>query len=364
MSFSFIPDAWLSAQAYDFDLPEELIAQHPLPCRSDSRLLDARQSAVAHRCFNELPSLLNAHDLIIFNNTQVIKARLWGQKTSGGKLEALVERVLPAEADGVHREVVVHLKTSKKPRESDDIWFAHYHPSCPQKGFYATFIKRWPDENGALFLLRFSQDAYAMMEQYGHVPLPPYIQHSDDANDEQRYQSIFARHRGAVAAPTASLHFDAEVLNALKEKNIATAFLTLHVGAGTFAPVKSQDIRQHQMHHERYQIPQETLAAIQSCREKGGRILAVGTTVARTLETWAKTQALNGDTSIFIYPGFQFQVVDLLLTNFHLPRSTLMMLVSAFAGYENIRHAYQEAIAQRYRFFSYGDAMLLERAHA
>jgi S-adenosylmethionine:tRNA ribosyltransferase-isomerase len=230
------------------------------------------------------------------------------------------------------------------------------------------FIGRWPDEHGQLFRLRLEgpagEDPYTLMARHGHVPLPPYITHGDDAEDERRYQTVFARVPGAVAAPTAALHFDDGVLAALEARGVQRANVTLHVGAGTFAPMKTERIEEHVMHHERYAIPPATVQAIEDCRGRGGRVVAVGTTTVRTLESWAKTGERQGDTNIFITPGFDFRVVDVLVTNFHLPRSTLMMLVSAFAGYEPIMALYRHAVAQRYRFFSYGDAMLLARRSA
>ncbi|WP_043700198.1 tRNA preQ1(34) S-adenosylmethionine ribosyltransferase-isomerase QueA [Tepidimonas taiwanensis] len=338
---------------FDFPLPPELIAQHPAPQRSASRLLDGRTRPPADRVFRELPALLAPGDLLVFNDTQVIKARLFGEKPTGGRLELLVERVL---ANG---EVVAHMKVSKKPTPGTVLRMAV--GANGQPGFTATLLGRWPDADGPLFRLRFSDDPYTLMARHGHVPLPPYIEHADTAEDERRYQTIFAKNPGAVAAPTAALHFDEGVLAALDARGVQRASVTLHVGAGTFQPVKVDDIRQHRMHSEWYRIPPETLAALERARRAGGRVLAVGTTTVRTLESWARTGATEGDTDIFITPGFDFRVVDLMITNFHLPRSTLMMLVSAFAGYEHIMALYRHAIEQRYRFFSYGDAMLLQR---
>ncbi len=339
---------------FDFDLPPELIAQHPATERSQSRLLDGRQTPPVDRIFHDLPDLLQAHDLLVFNDTQVLKARLWGHKPTGGQVELLIERVLPDRAAQRPHQVVAHMKVSKKPAVGTTLQMAG--------GFEATLLGRWPDEQGPLFRLALSGSPYELMAAHGHVPLPPYITHADDAHDERRYQTVFARHPGAVAAPTAALHFDQGVLDRLAERGIERASVTLHVGAGTFQPVKTERIDEHVMHHEVYRIPPDTVAAIERCRHRGGRVLAVGTTTVRTLETWAKTGALEGDTNIFITPGFEFQVVDLLLTNFHLPKSTLMMLVSALAGHRHIMDLYQHAIEQRYRFFSYGDAMLLQRA--
>ena len=343
---------------FDFALPPELIAQHPSVERSASRLLDGRPgSAVTDRIFKELPELLQAGDLLVFNDTKVVKARLFGEKPSGGKLELLVERVLPNIADEAPNQVVAHMKVSKKPPAG-----AVMRMGPQGNDFTATYLGRWPDENGQLFRFAFSDDPHTLMQKYGHVPLPPYITHTDSDEDEQRYQTIFAKEPGAAAAPTAALHFDQGVLDALANKGVRTANVTLHVGAGTFQPVKTEDLSEHRMHSEWYNIPATTVQAISDCRSRGGRVVAVGTTSVRTLESWAKTGQTSGDTQIFITPGFAFQVVDVLITNFHLPKSTLLMLVSAFAGFEHMHALYKHAIAKGYRFFSYGDAMLLERS--
>ncbi len=351
---------------FDFTLPPELIAQHPATERSASRLLDGRHPAPVDRIFRDLPSLLQPGDLLVFNDTQVVKARLFGEKASGGQLELLIERVLlPQEAsDGMSTdEVVGHLRVSKKPQPGGRL---HLAGGLNGGGFDATFIGRWPDAQGQLFRFRLHPPAnetpYDLMARHGHVPLPPYITHTDDADDERRYQTVFARVPGAVAAPTAALHFDEGVLAALDARGVQRVSVTLHVGAGTFAPMKTERISEHVMHHERYAIPPETLQAIADCRARGGQVVAVGTTTVRTLESWAQTGEVSGDTNIFITPGFKFQVVDQLITNFHLPKSTLMMLVSAFAGHDRVMQLYAHAVAQRYRFFSYGDSMLLVRA--
>lgn len=341
-----------SLSDFDFNLPEELIAQHPAAERTTSRLLDGTQSPLADRIFKDITQLLQPNDLLIFNDTKVIKARLYGKKPTGGKLELLVERVLPDQTQQKNR-VVAHIKVSKKPLPGTILQM--------QGGFIAKFINRWPDDHGQLFQFEFNDNPYALMQAHGHVPLPPYITHDDTAEDERRYQTVFARVPGAVAAPTAALHFDNALLQTLKNKGVQLANVTLHVGAGTFAPVKTENITEHQMHFERYEIPQATIEAINICRQKHGRIIAVGTTSIRALESWAKTGEMQGDTNIFITPGFQFQVADLMFTNFHLPKSTLMMLVSAFAGYDHIKNLYAHAIQEKYRFFSYGDAMLLKR---
>lgn len=354
---------------FDFALPEHLIAQHPTAQRSASRLLDGRQWPPTDRIFRELPGLLQAGDLLVFNDTKVLKARLFGEKASGGKLELLIERVLPASAQHNHHEVVAHMKVSKKPLPGATI---HLHGGLCHGGFDAQLLGRWPDDDGPLFRLALQgphgETPWQLMEQFGHLPLPPYIIRQqnrdfdpDAATDGERYQTVFAAHPGAVAAPTAALHFDADVLQALAAQGVETASVTLHVGAGTFQPVKSENLAEHQMHSEWYNIPLTTLAALERCRQRGGRIVAVGTTSVRTLESWAQTDRISGDTAIFITPGFEFKVVDGLITNFHLPKSTLMMLVSAFTGYAHTMALYRHAIGNSYRFFSYGDAMLLER---
>ena len=345
-----MPPRAFTTSDFDFALPPDLIAQHPAPERTGSRLLDGSGDAPVDRRFTDLPTLLRDGDLLIFNDTQVVKARLFGEKPSGGKLELLIERVLP---DGT---VAAHMKVSKKPAPGTVLRMAG--------GFEAELLGRWPDAHGPLFHLRLSGDAYALMAAHGHVPLPPYITHADQPEDESRYQTVFARHPGAVAAPTAALHFDEPLLAELDARGVRRAFVTLHVGAGTFQPVKTESLADHVMHRERYHVPPDTAQAIADCRARGGRVVAVGTTSVRTLESWAASGEASGDTGIFITPGFDFQVVDALITNFHLPRSTLMMLVSALAGYDRVMALYAHAVAQRYRFFSYGDAMWLVRSPA
>ena len=347
------PPPWQAAD-FDYELPDELIAQHPLPQRSASRLLDGRGATAIDRVFSDLPRLLRPGDLLVFNDTAVVKARLFGHKASGGRVELLVERVLPPMAGRTAHEAVVHLRANHKPRVGTLVTLDGGDP--------VELLGRWPDAQGALFHVRFARDPFAVMSAHGHVPLPPYIHHRADARDEQRYQTVFARHPGAVAAPTAALHFDDALLAALEAQGVRRAAVTLHVGAGTFAPVKTEDIRAHTMHAEWYDIPFATQEAIHHTRQAGGRIVAVGTTSVRSLESWAQTGATQGDTRIFITPGFPFKWVDQLLTNFHLPRSTLMMLVSAFSGHAHVMALYQHAVRQRYRFFSYGDAMLLQRS--
>ena len=342
-----------SLSDFDFTLPPELVAQHPATERSGSRLLDGTAPAPVDRIFRELPGLLRAGDLLVFNDTKVVKARLFGEKTSGGKVELLVERVLPG------NQVAAHMRVSKKPEPGATINLVG------GDGFRATLLGRWPDADGQLFRFVLSNDAgddpYTLMERHGHVPLPPYITHTDSAEDAARYQTVFARAPGAVAAPTAALHFDEAVLAALEAQGVQRASVTLHVGAGTFQPVKTENLAEHHMHSEWYEVPAATQQAIADCHARGGRVVAAGTTTVRTLESWAQSGVASGDTHIFITPGFEFKVVDVLVTNFHLPKSTLMMLVSAFAGYDHVMALYRHAIAQQYRFFSYGDAMLLER---
>ncbi len=351
MSSSNTSNRRFTLSDFDFDLPENLIAQHPAAQRSASRLLDGSQTPLVDRIFRELPGLLNPGDLLVFNDTKVIKARIYGEKASGGKLELLIERVLP------NHEVVAHMKVSKKPLPGAKLYMA----GGSRGGFEALLLGRWPDANGHLFHLRLSDEPHKLMEKHGHVPLPPYITHEDSEEDVQRYQTVFAKAPGAVAAPTAALHFDEALLAELDARCVQRASVTLHVGAGTFQPVKTENIAEHVMHSEWYQVPESTQHAIAACKARGGKVLAVGTTTVRTLESWAASGQASGDTQIFITPGFEFKVVDRLITNFHLPKSTLMMLVSAFAGYEHIMGLYRHAIAQQYRFFSYGDAMLLTR---
>ena len=335
---------------FDFDLPPDLIAQHPAAERTGSRLLhlDGNSDVMADRQFRDLPSLIQPNDVLVFNNTKVIKARLHGHKDTGGSVEALVERVLP---DGV--TALAHVRASKSPKPESRITFTG--------GITAEMMGRRDD----LFELKFDGPLAVLeiLEKIGEVPLPPYIEHSADADDESRYQTVYARHPGSVAAPTAGLHFDEPMLNTLRDKGVRLAYVTLHVGAGTFRPVRGE-ISEHVMHSESYQVPPETVAAIERAKVQDGRVIAVGTTSMRTLEAASRSGALQaeaGETQIFITPGYAFQTVDRLITNFHLPKSTLMMLVSAFVGTQNIQKAYAHAVVQRYRFFSYGDAMLLER---
>ena len=338
---------------FDFELPPELIAQHPAVERSASRLLDGRSGVPSDGGFRDLPRLLQPGDLLVFNNTRVIKARLLGNKLSGGKVEALVERVLP------NFEVLMHLRASKSPKAGGVVRFekSGLH-------FDAEVLGRAGPED-SLFHLKLPSEPFALIEAHGHLPLPPYITHAGDADDEERYQTIFASQPGAAAAPTAALHFDDAVMAALKRRRIQTTELTLHVGAGTFQPVRTENLAEHAMHSEWFDVPQTTVDAIAATKSAGGRVVAVGTTSLRALESTAQGGQLRAgsrDTAIFITPGFDFKVVDMLVTNFHLPKSTLMMLVSALAGHAHVMDLYRHAIAQHYRFFSYGDAMLLQRA--
>lgn len=334
---------------FDFDLPDELIAQHPASERSASRLLvvPVAPAEFVHTTFNDIGSFLRGGDLLILNDTRVIKARLFGRKASGGKVEVMLDRILN------DREALVQIRASHAPQAGGQIVFG--------ESVHAEVLHR----DGELYRLRFiGTDVLQTLDRFGAVPLPPYIRHDADTQDEARYQTVYARAPGAVAAPTAGLHFDTALLAALEAQGVECAMLTLHVGAGTFAPVRTQRLEDHRMHAEWYEIPQATLDAIRAAKQRGGRVVAVGTTSLRALESAAAAEfaAAAGETRLFIRPGYRFKVVDALITNFHLPKSTLLMLVSAFAGYQRIRAAYAEAIQRRYRFFSYGDAMLLERA--
>ncbi len=340
----------MKTQDFDFHLPQHLIAQHPTKSRTGSRLLylDSVRGNIADEQFTDITKHLSSKDLIIFNDTRVIKARLFGEKATGGSIEVFIERVIN------DHEAYALIRSSRSPKIGSLLKLAEV--------LDVEVIGR----NGDLFHVRFLTDTPLMelLEQYGNLPLPPYITHSADAVDEARYQTVFAKHAGAVAAPTAGLHFDDVVLAKLKAKGVQIAYITLHVGAGTFQPVKVENIAEHTMHSEVYHIPTETVDLIEKTRVAGGKITAVGTTVLRALESAAQAGGItagNQETTIFITPGFVFNIVDRLLTNFHLPKSTLLMLVSAFAGYNNIKKAYQHAVINEYRFFSYGDAMLLER---
>jgi S-adenosylmethionine:tRNA ribosyltransferase-isomerase len=333
---------------FHFELPEALIARHPLAERRASRLLvlDGETGTLNHRHFAELLDYLRPGDLMVFNNTRVIPARLFGQKASGGKLEILVERVLDS-----HR-VLAHVRSSKSPKPGSMLLI--------DGGGEAEMVAR----HDALFELKFAEEVLPLLDRVGHMPLPPYIDRPDEDSDRERYQTVYARHAGAVAAPTAGLHFDQALLEAIAAKGVASAFVTLHVGAGTFQPVRVERIEDHHMHHEWLEVGQDVVDAVAACRARGGRVIAVGTTSVRSLESAARDGELkvfSGDTDIFLYPGRPFHVVDALVTNFHLPESTLLMLVSAFAGYPETMAAYAAAVEQGYRFFSYGDAMFITR---
>lgn len=345
-------DPSLSIADFDYDLPEDLIAQVPPATRTDSRLLlVGDDGGLRDLNFSGLPDLLLPGDLLVFNDTKVIKARLYGQKDSGGRVQALIERILePTRA-------LAHVRASKSPRPGATLIF---------DGDVTCRVTARHDD---LFELQFDDDILPLLDKHGNLPLPPYIKHSADQEDENRYQTVYARHPGAVAAPTAGLHFDAPMLQRLQDMGVQTAWVTLHVGAGTFQPVRVEKISEHIMHAEWYTVPQETVAAITAARSRGGRVIAVGTTSVRALESAAQQGgtvqdlrcpiAHSADTRLFITPGYTFRVIDGLITNFHLPQSTLLMLVSALTGRERMQQAYRHAIEQRYRFFSYGDAMFI-----
>jgi len=338
----------LTLEDFDYSLPPDLIAQFPAPARTASRLLRLSGLALSDHRFSDLPQFLRPGDVLVLNDTRVIKARLYGIKASGGKIEALVERVTGPQ------EALVQMRASHPPRPGARLTF--------DAALEAEVLER----RGDLYLLRFAGSAGVMqlLEQHGHLPLPPYIAHADSEQDQARYQTVYAKHPGAVAAPTAGLHFDAAMLAQLRGLGVQLAWLTLHVGAGTFQPVRVNNLAEHKMHSEYYVIPPATVQAIAGARAAGGAVIAAGTTSLRALESAARAGALqpgSGETDLFITPGYRFRVVDRLITNFHLPKSTLLMLVSAFAGTEAIRAAYGHAIAERYRFFSYGDATLIDK---
>ena len=334
---------------FDYALPRELIAQVPARERTGSRLLHVDGAMLADLAFTDLPSLIAAGDLLVFNDTRVVKSRLAAAKPSGGRVELLLERIIGRD------EALFQLRASHPPKAGGVLLLA--------EGVRATVV----DRADRFFRLRFDAMTSVLdfLERHGEVPLPPYIARPADAADARRYQTVYARHAGAVAAPTAGLHFDADLLASLAAAGVASAYVTLHVGAGTFQPVQDDDLAAHKMHAEWYRIPAATAAAIDAARARGARVLAVGTTSLRALESAAsatgEVRAGDGETTLFVTPGYRFRVVDRLLTNFHLPKSTLLMLVAAFAGHRNILAAYAHAIERRYRFFSYGDAMLLER---
>lgn len=338
---------------FTFELPDELIARYPLKTRSESRLmcLPAARGDFSHVRFYEVINLVRPGDLIVFNDTKVIPARLFGQKTTGGQVELLIERVLD------QQRVIAQVRVSKAPRVGDSLLFAN--------GVELEIIGR----EQQFYELRYNQTNQTILEiveQLGEIPLPPYMQRKPDANDLERYQTVYAKNKGSVAAPTAGLHFDEALLAALREKQVEMGYLTLHIGAGTFAPVRSDDIREHKMHAEYLEVSPELCEKIKATKARGNRVIAVGTTSLRALETASQSGEIApyyNETNIFIYPGYEFRCVDVLITNLHLPGSTLLMLVSAFAGYEKIMRAYREAVEMQYRFYSYGDAMWMEKSN-
>ena len=341
----------MQVKDFHFELPDELIARYPLENRSDSRLfcVDGNSGEQQHRHFHEVLELLEPGDLVVFNNTRVIPARMFGQKASGGKIEVLIERLLD------ERSALAHIRSSRSPKPGTELSL--------EGGLKATMVARHDD----LFELQFDLsegNLVEALEQFGHMPLPPYMKREDELSDRERYQTVYNEKPGAVAAPTAGLHFDDALLQKLEAKGVNKAFVTLHVGAGTFRPVKVDNIQEHKMHAEYIEVSEEVCQAVRETKARGNRVLAVGTTSVRCLETASQSGEIEpffGDTDIFIFPGYEFRTVDLLITNFHLPESTLLMLVSAFAGFEHMMAAYEEAVRQQYRFFSYGDAMFLSR---
>lgn len=340
---------------FAFELPESLIAHYPQAQRSGCRLLSLNGSdgALTHGVFTDLLNKLNPGDLLVFNNTRVIPARIFGRKASGGKIEVLVERMLD------DKRVLAHVRSSKAPKPGSDLLLGD------DESVQATMLAR----HDTLFEIEFNdaRPVLDILNSIGHMPLPPYIDRPDEDADRELYQTVYSQKPGAVAAPTAGLHFDEPLLEALREKGIETAFVTLHVGAGTFQPVRVDTIEEHIMHAEYAEVPEDVVDAVLACKARGNRVIAVGTTSVRSLESAAQAAEnaliapFFGDTKIFIYPGYHYQVIDALVTNFHLPESTLIMLVSAFAGYKHTMHAYQQAVAEQYRFFSYGDAMFITR---
>ena len=337
----------LKTQDFDYFLPEELIAQYPLDERTASRLLHVGSNCLVDRQFTDLLKLVHKGDLLVFNNTRVIPARLFGTKATGGKIEVLVERILDK-----HR-LLAHIRSSKSPKPGAKLVL--------ESVIDATMTAR----HGALFELEFSSDrsVIELLEAHGHMPLPPYIERADELSDQSRYQTVYAEHAGAVAAPTAGLHFDEAMLEALRLKGVEFAYVTLHVGAGTFQPVRVDSIEDHHMHAEYVDVSQAVVDQVAATRARGGRVIAVGTTAVRSLESAATSgqlQPMQADTEIFIYPGYEFKVIDALITNFHLPQSTLLMLVSALAGHQHMMSAYRHAVEEKYRFFSYGDAMFID----
>ncbi len=339
----------MNLEQFDYHLPEELIAQAPLQERTASRLLQFKTHATSFNDlkFIDLLQLLQPEDLLVLNDTQVIPARMFGHKSSGGKVEFLLERFVDPHT------VLAQLKASKSPKSGVEIIFAENVKAIVQ------------GRQNDFFVLEFKQEADVarLLETHGQMPLPPYIQRPPEKNDDDRYQTVYAKHKGAVAAPTAGLHFDKQILAALQQKGVQSVSITLHVGAGTFQPVREDNIKEHKIHAEKVIVSEQVCEQIKDCKNRGGRVVAVGTTVARALESAAqggKLEPYEMDTSLFIFPGYKFKVIDALVTNFHLPKSTLLMLVSAFAGYETVMSAYQHAVTEKYRFYSYGDAMFIE----
>jgi S-adenosylmethionine:tRNA ribosyltransferase-isomerase len=346
----------MKTRDFHYQLPEQLIAQTPSDVRSNSRLLhySRHDQHIDHLKFSDIINLINPEDLLVFNNTRVIPARMYGIKETGGKVEILVERLTS------EFSCLAHVKASKTPKAGSVLTLSNNNESQPSLVLSVTVEGR----DGELFILSSSGHSIAeIMEHTGHMPLPPYISREDSSEDFSRYQTVYAANPGAVAAPTAGLHFDESLLEKLKEKGVDSAFVTLHVGAGTFQPVRSEHIEDHHMHFEYLVVPEETVQKCQQARQNGGRIIAVGTTTVRSLETASQSgglEAYTGETDIFIYPGYQFRSIDALITNFHLPESTLLMLISAFAGKDEMLRCYAEAVREEYRFFSYGDAMFIE----
>ncbi|MDC0609108.1 tRNA preQ1(34) S-adenosylmethionine ribosyltransferase-isomerase QueA [Vibrio sp.] len=342
---------------FHFDLPNELIARYPKEERTASRLLqlDGKTGELTDRTFKDVLDIVQPGDLLVFNNTRVIPARMFGRKASGGKIEVLVERMLD------EHSILAHVRSSKPPKPGADLFLGDGDQ------YPATMVAR----HDALFEIRFENAKVVLdiLNDIGHMPLPPYIDRPDEDADKERYQTVYGEKPGAVAAPTAGLHFDKPLIEQIEKKGVQLAYVTLHVGAGTFQPVRVEDVENHHMHSEYVEVSQDVVDAIKETKARGGRVIAVGTTSVRSLESAAQSaiskgvelEAFFGDTEIFIYPGYEYQIIDCLITNFHLPESTLIMLVSAFAGYEHTMNAYHHAVEQKYRFFSYGDAMFIEK---
>jgi S-adenosylmethionine:tRNA ribosyltransferase-isomerase len=335
---------------YIFNLPPELIARYPLTCRTESKLMCVTGTQIEHRRFDAVLDLVQPGDLLVFNDTKVIPARLYGQKQTGGRVEVLVERVLDTQ------RILVQMRVSKSPQPGDELLFGE-NIRLRVIGRQGHFYELSNQSN--------TQTILEVIELIGQIPLPPYLNREAEESDKERYQTVYAKHKGSAAAPTAGFHFDERLLQAIKQKGVESAYVTLHIGAGTFLPVRTEDIREHKMHSEYIDVPASVAAQVKATQAKGKRVIAVGTTTLRALESASANGDIapyQGDTSIFIYPGYQFKTADILITNLHLPGSSLIMLVAAFAGHEHIMKAYQEAVAKSYRFYSYGDAMWLARA--